>query len=139
MNTEKTRFTKNPFSNKPISTIKSVKKIKKEDIVYALSYHLSIEFGFSTSTSILLTDILSEIFNEPKNLIFLSYKKTSLSRPTFYKAIEALVSKEMILPAEAPGMYWLNPVLSFSENKLTIIKEYTVGVSEEQLDMFVGE
>jgi hypothetical protein len=139
MNEEKTRFITNPFSTKPISTIKSIKKIKKEDIVYALSYHLSIEFGFSNSTSILLTEILNEIFKEPKKMIFLSYKKTTLSRPTFYKAIEALVSKEMILPAEAPGMYWLNPVLSFSK-KLTIIKEYTVeDVDEEQLDMFVGE
>jgi hypothetical protein len=132
MNEEKTRFTTNPFGTKPISTLKIVKKIRKDKLINALANNLSIEFDFSKSTTVLLTEILIEVFNEPKNLMFLSYKKTTLSRPTFYKAVEALESKKMIFPAEAPGMYWLNPVLTFNK-KFTVIKEYIVSENEDDI------
>jgi hypothetical protein len=99
--------------------------VEKKQFVKMFGAGISLLNELDKSATKLFIEVLEQVQeNQGTDLLFLNYKKTSLSRPTFYKAVALLIERKLLAQAEAPGMYWLNPVFLWNGNRLRFVQEF---------------
>jgi putative sterol carrier protein len=99
--------------------------VEKKQFVKMFGAGISLLNELDKSATKLFIEVLEQVQdNQGTDLLFLNYKKTTLSRPTFYKAVAVLIERKLLAQAEAPGMYWLNPVFLWNGNRLRFVQEF---------------
>ena len=115
--------------------------VEKKQFVKLFGAGIALMNDLDKSSTKLFIEILTYVQNNKgTDLIFINQSKTSLSRPTFYKAINQLIEKKLIALGEAPGMYWLNPIFLWNGNRLRFVQEFVKEESlNKQIEMQLGD
>jgi hypothetical protein len=124
-----------------VAQITQVTPIDKEKFVKVFTDELRTFFDLKKSTQKILHIVLVELQKVPgKDQIYLDHRhairfftdvktpdgKPIMSKPTFYKALKELISKEFLAESTQTNQYYINPALFFNGDRLKLVKEYVV-------------
>ncbi len=122
--------------------IQQIIEVDEGQFIKLFTKDLSIWFDLNKSSLRVFGALLATVQNSAigRDLVFFDYgekatKEFKMSKQTFYRGIDELITKSFIARHKSPGWYYINPAMFFNGNRARFVKEYRV-TERKQASLF---
>jgi len=123
------------------SGIHVVKHVDKDEFVKLYTKNIKAIFDLKPTTQRVLQYLMKELQKTPNaDAIYLAWlgadqyfseQDLKVSRASFHRAMNELLTKRFIAESTMPNMFWFNPHLFFNGDRMSFINEYKIKPKEE--------